>query len=562
MCIRDSLSLCHCNIRGLSLKKLSDIETSLCTYDIITVSETYLSANSKVNLDLKGYHPVIRRDRATLGGGLAIYIKENIIFKRKVAFESNRIETLWIEVNTLQGKLLICNTYRPPSAAEFWENLSYDFEHVKTESPVQNMVLLGDLNADFSTVNGNKLIEFCRTYNLECHISEPTRITQTSQTCLDQIISNIPNFISSVSVEHPVSTNDHCTVGVDLKFRIQNDPAYYRHIWLYDKADSDGFKSGLNSTNWDDCFLTNDVDIACDMWSNTFLNISRMYIPNKLVLVRPKDSPWYSNELRKMKRKLIRLYRKAKDMQSDYHWRNYKDFNRMYHDSLNEAEEQYNNDMCESLKQCGTTSRWWRTVKHVLGKGNNQSYPPVKDDNGTHATSSNDKAKLFNEYFLSHCKIDDSNARLPPANDAPAFTLDHINVSEDEVFDLISTLDVNKSTGHDGISARMLKLAGATISPSLTKLFKLCLSANRFPNVWKKADVIPLYKKGDKDMCSNYRPVSILPVLSKILERIVFKNVYNFFLDHKLISIHQSGFRPNDSTVNQMAFCTIHFAKP
>ena len=193
-------------------------------------------------------------------------------------------------------------------------------------------------------------------------------------------------------------------------------------------------------------------------------------------------------------------------------------------------------------------------MNHILGRGNNQSYPPVKDDNGIYATSSCDKAQLFNDYFLSHCKVDETNARLPPDNDTPTFKLDHITVSEDDVFDIISTLDVNKSTGHDGISIRMLKLAGATICSSLTKLFQLCLSFNKFPDVWKKANVIPLYRKGDKDLCSNYRPVSVLPALSKVLERIVFKNVYNFFLDHKVLSVHQSGFRPNDSTVNQLAF--------
>ena len=143
---------------------------------------------------------------------------------------------------------------------------------------------------------------------------------------------------------------------------------------------------------------------------------------------------------------------------------------------------------------------------------------------------------------------------MPNSNANPDVLLDNICASTNEVYELIQCLDVNKSTGHDGISARMLKSTGLAIVPSLTRLFNLCLSEGKFPTSWKKADVIPLHKKDNKDVCNNYRPVSILPVVSKILERIAFKNVYNFFHQHSLLTCHQSGFSPNDSTVNQLAY--------
>ena len=549
-----NVSLCHCNIRGLSDKKLRAIETSLCAKYDITLSETFLSASNTGDLALRGYHPIIRRDRPTFGGGVAMYIKEDIVFKRKANFDANNIENIWIEVNTVQGKVLICNVYRPPNNIDFWEHFSTNIEFVKSETRVQNIVLLGDFNADFGTINGNKLIDFCLTYNLECHVTEPTRITQNSQSCLDQIISNIPNFVSSVVVEHPVSTNDHCTVGVELKFKLESDAAYHRHIWLYEQTDCDGFKAALNSARWDDCFQTNDVNVACEQWTNLFLNIARTFIPNKVILVRPQNSPWYTSELRKMKRKLVRFYRKAKDTQSEYHWQKYKEFNKLYHECLDEAERNYDKEFCESLGKCRNSSRWWRNVSYILGRGNTMSYPPIRGDNGVIATNAIDKANLFNDYFLSHSKIDDHDTQLPAANDVPPFILENVTTTEEEVLDLISSLDVNKSTGHDGVSARMLKLAGASVSSSLTQLFNLCLSCKQFPNLWKKANVVPLHKKDHKDLCCNYRPISILPVTSKLLERIVFKSVYNFFHKHNLLTVHQSGFRPKDSTVNQLAF--------
>jgi len=550
-----SLSICHVNIRGLSDMKMSAIKTNLCKYDIITLSETFLGPLSTGDLDLPGFHPIIRRDRPTFGGGIAIFIRENIAYKRKVCFDSNFIENLWIEITTVEGKLLMCCTYRPPNFLDFWSNFDENLELVKSESAVKHIVVLGDLNADFGTSNGNKLLDVCNIHNLCHHVNEPTRITASSSTCLDQVLSNVPNFVSSVHVECPVSTNDHCTVGVKFSFKIVSDPCYYRHVWLYDQGDYNGFVQAIESADWDTCFITDDVDIACQSWSDLFINITRTFIPNRSVLVRPRDSPWYNCNLRKMKRKLVRLYHKAKEHNTTYHWNQYKQFRNDYHKCLTEAESNYNKNLCNSLSHCRSSKKWWSTVKNLLGKGNNQTYPPIyDDDNGCYKYSSKDKADVFNDYFLSHSNIDLTNAELPNIVNETNFKLDNIVATEQEVIDLISSLEINKSTGPDGISSRMLKQAGNAIVPSLTKLINMCLTQNRVPDLWKKANVLPLHKKDSKDECNNYRPVSILPIASKILERIVFKHVYNFFFEQKLLTSHQSGFKPNDSTVNQLAY--------
>jgi len=551
-----SLSMCHVNIRGLSNIKLSDIKTDLCDkYDIITLSETFLGPLSTGDLNLPGFHTILRRDRPTFGGGVAIYIRESIAYKRKLCFDSAFLENLWIELSTVEGKLLVCCAYRPPNNAEFWEYFEENLEYVKSESVSKNIIVLGDLNSDFDTPNGRKLLTLCSAHNLHHHVHEPTRITSDSSSCLDQILSNVPNFVSSVTVECPVSTNDHCTVGVSLLFKVVSDPSYFRHIWLYDQGDYDGFTQAIESADWESCFVYDDVDIACQTWTELFLNIARSFIPNKSVLIRPRDSPWYSSELRKMKRKLVRLYHKAKEKSSTYHWNNYKEYRNEYHRSLTEAEENYNKSLCDSLGQCRSSKKWWSTVKHLLGRGNSQTYPPIYNgNNGQYSYSSKDKANVFNDFFLSHSNIDVTSAELPNEVVDPEYRLDDIAATEQEVGDLISSLDVNKATGPDSISSKMLKHAGNAIVPSLTKLINICLSKNRVPNLWKQANVLPLHKKDSKDECNNYRPVSILPIVSKIMERIVFKHVYNFFLEHSLLTSHQSGFKPNDSTVNQLAY--------
>ena len=163
------------------------------------------------------------------------------------------------------------------------------------------------------------------------------------------------------------------------------------------------------------------------------------------------------------------------------------------------------------------------------------------------------KAKEFNKFYLSHSNIDTTNANLPNNCDFPEY-IDKIDVSEEEVADQLKCLDTSKATGPDGISPKLLYEAGHSIVPSLTRLINMSLKSAKVPSMWKEANVIPLYKKGDKASVNNYRPVSLLSCVSKILERIVFKHVYNLIRDNNLLSPDQSGFQTGDSTCNQLSF--------
>ena len=87
--------------------------------------------------------------------------------------------------------------------------------------------------------------------------------------------------------------------------------------------------------------------------------------------------------------------------------------------------------------------------------------------------------------------------------------------------------------------------------------FKQCIeTVFFFPSEWKKANIVPIHKKGDKKTLENYRPVSLLPICGKILERLLFNEMFNFFIENKLISSNQSGFKPDDSCINQLLSIT------
>ena len=555
-----ALKLCHVNIRSLSRSKLLAIKTSLIDlYDIITISETHLHAGVPNDLfKIQGFHDIIRKDRGSEGGGVAMFIRDSIGYKRVYKYEKPDIEAIWVQINTIEGKVLVCSCYRPPDKGSFWNDFETVLDEIKQDQ-VNNTIILGDLNADFNADNGPKLIQFCNAQNLHYLVTEPTRITNTTSTILDQILTNAPSFLTKIEVTPPVSTNDHCTVGAHFNFKVEKEKAYKRHVWLFKNANFDQFREALSNTNFEDCFEIDDVDKTCDQWSEKFLNVAKATIPNKVVTIRPNDSPWYSNELRLLKRQMLRAFHKHKKSALEKDWVEYKKLRNDYQKSLDEAEAGYKRSLASSLSNNRNTKTWWQTVKWLIGKGGDTSYPALSV-NDKSITSNKDKAQAFNDFFLSHSNVDDLNAELPDDQEFPQ-GIDTIAATEQEVYDLIRSVDPSKATGPDGINPRLLKEAGLCIVPSLTRLINLSLSKAIVPKRWKLANVTPLFKKGEKNDTNNYRPVSLLSCVSKILERIVFKHLFNFLRDRNFISPHQSGFQPGDSTVNQLSYLYHTFAE-
>ena len=138
----------------------------------------------------------------------------------------------------------------------------------------------------------------------------------------------------------------------------------------------------------------------------------------------------------------------------------------------------------------------------------------------------------------------------------PNETLSSLDIITIDIRKVIKALKVNKAHGHNGISIRMLKLCESDITELLYLIFKNCLSSNTFPDVWKKANVIPIHKKGGKQVLKNYRPVSLLLICGKTFEKLIFNPLYSFFEDHKLLNPYQSGFKKNDSCINRLVSIT------
>ena len=143
---------------------------------------------------------------------------------------------------------------------------------------------------------------------------------------------------------------------------------------------------------------------------------------------------------------------------------------------------------------------------------------------------------------------------LPPFHFVTDKRINDVLIQNDEILKLIRNLNPNKATGSDGISGQMLLLCDDSVVLPLKLIFQNILDKSIYPDLWKLANVTPIHKKEDKQLVKNYRPISLLPICGKIFEKIIFNSLYSYLNVNKLLTENQSGFRPGDSTTNQLLY--------
>ena len=141
---------------------------------------------------------------------------------------------------------------------------------------------------------------------------------------------------------------------------------------------------------------------------------------------------------------------------------------------------------------------------------------------------------------------------VPPFNFLTEKRFDHITIHGNKILSLIRNLNPNKAT--DGISGQILLLCDNSVVLPLKLIFQNILVTSIYPDMWKLANVTPIYKKGDKQLVTNYWPISLLPICGKRFEKIIFNNLYGYLNENNLLTNNQSGFRPGDSTTNQLLY--------
>ena len=286
---------------------------------------------------------------------MALYASKCLVAKRRQDLESASLEILCVEIRLHYNRFIVAVLYRPPnSLVKFWDDLQECFDKVKN-SGIDKIVITGDLNADLNTNHGRKMIDFCTVNSLTVHVNEPTRITENTSSCLDQIITNIPNYVQNINVTTPVANSDHCTVSANLLFRRKKSPCFKRSVWDYKHANFDTFREKLFDVDWDACFDSDNIDVITDLWTDTFLKCAENSIPHKDVTSRPDDVPWYTNSLRALKRKIHRVHKNAKKRPALLPY--FRQLRNTYIENLRLAEQAYYQRLEDSVHSTATQKK-------------------------------------------------------------------------------------------------------------------------------------------------------------------------------------------------------------
>ncbi len=222
---------------------------------------------------------------------------------------------------------------------------------------------------------------------------------------------------------------------------------------------------------------------------------------------------------------------------------------------LRSAEQKYYESLSLDLQVNQIHSKkWWNLLKRTI-KNNKTSTlheTPIMD-NDLLIYDDTCKADVFNKFFTESIQTENPDDPIPPNHNLLYYPkIPNLDIKENEVLKLLCKLDTSKATGPDNVSNVFLKKCAVSLAKPLSMIFNLSLQTGSFPTKWKLANVTPVFKnKGDKKLCDFYRPISLLPCVSKVLEKLMFSHIYEFLRKNKVIVPNQSGFTPCDSAVMQ-----------
>ena len=211
---------------------------------------------------------------------------------------------------------------------------------------------------------------------------------------------------------------------------------------------------------------------------------------------------------------------------------------------ISENKYKYYNKLAMKLNNPNTSSKtYWSILKTFYNGRKIPIIPPLIKD-GKLESDFKIKANHFNSFFASQCTHLVNNSKLPDKiTYISAARLTSIKFDNNDILKIIRSLNVNKARGHDGILIRMLRMCDESLVQPLSLIFTGSIDTGVYPDTWKKSNIVPVHKKGDKQIVNNYRPVSFLPICSKILEKIIFDSITRSLNESKYLSDYRSGFQ-------------------
>ena len=548
-----SLNLYHLNAQSIR-NKLDCFESECIGYDVICVSETWLNNNIKnAAITIPSYQEPIRKDREDGYGGVCIYARDNLIVKPRPDLDIPGLEAVWAEVRNSHFKFLICALYRPPSSkVNYWTLIDESIQGAKMTN-ISNIFIMGDINEDQMQAN-SRFRRILERNHLVQLIDKSTHNKDNSSTLIDIIATNSTDYIKSSGIMPP-SLSNHCPVYACLKISKQKCKTFKRKIIKTNNVNWNEVNNELENVDWSPVLTEPNIDKMITTWKKLYLSVIYKYVETKEVTIRPSDPAWMTPDLRRAIRKKNRLHKQAKKRNTTRKWEHFRKARNKVISMARQAKQDHKDRLAKKIsdQQSADPRLWWKLVKEFYSNSASQKQlqKPLIADNKI-VSEDYDKANALNDYFTSQCQLDTQGATLPDIETDDGHNLYMINITSSTVKDILEILDTSKSSGPDEVSAKFLKNTSKAIAPILSKIFNFSMHTAVFPDQWKLAYVTPLHKKNEEYLCQNYRPISLLPCLSKVFERCVFKDVYNYLIRTKKISTLQAAYSPGSSTEYQL----------
>ena len=516
-------------------------------YNVAVLCETWLKPNVPNRLLVFPGYSLHRSDRkfAPKGyGGVAVLSRDGIEVKKigvpASANNLNRLESLWSLFRWDRSKIVIGAVYRQPrntSAAldADFDDLEWQYQHVILNYPDCAVVIAGDLNCDMlgdgDAPARRRLTAFLSAYSLTQTVTEPTF---SSGSLLDV-------FIINRDLCHRTGTR-HCHFSPHKFIRMSFKLPKSRHIptvvrsRVLRRVDTDAYHRDLAATDWSAVLAADSVAVKWELFSGRVRLVIDEHAPFRDVRLRNPVAPPVSDQTRGL------IVRRGVALRAGGHASaEYRQLNRKVRSAIRADNRR---DITDRIRDDGP-SALWRHMRHIITdkRPSRGVLPAVTPD-------------VMNDYFVGvGLRVAAEVAALGAAPEVPvrlprvgacAFSLHPITLSHLHL--IIFNMRNTSACGTDGPCIRILKLSFDIIGPLLLHIINSSITFNEVPAVWKHALVHPIHKSGDPDNPSNFRPISILPVIAKVVEKVVQHQLHHYLASNHLLSPSQHGFRPRHST--------------
>ena len=352
------------------------------------------------------------------------------------------------------------------------------------------------------------------------------------------------------------SISDHDIVVSDFLTKPHYIVQKPRKCYVFGKASWESIKEGLSDTTKSIEELYNEgiaVEPIWNVFKAELFKLLDAHIPSKTFKQR-HSLPWMNRKLKKLVRRKHRLHRQARKTNQ---WNNYRSFQKECKREFRRAEWDFTNKTIEEGLAQNNSKPFWRYIKSK--KQENIGVSPLKDG-GKLYSDSQSKADILLKQFSSVFTRSTSSV-MPPTTHRVPQGISNITVTIEGTEKLLKNINVTKAVGPDNIPNRVLRECAHELAPIITLLFQRSLDTGCLPSDWTAANVSPIFKKGDRHLPENYRPVSLTCVLSKLLEHIVCRHMLCHLENNNVLTSLNHGFRSGYSCETQLAITIDHLSR-